>query len=96
VQVESTPATGTSYFTPATVEIATSGAPPVRKTVTTVHGHADDPLRWPEIADKFRACASFAIPALNAERQARVISLVESLEQVADVGEIARLLAAPG
>ena len=92
--VESSTVAGASYFTPATVEIETSDGRTYRKTVSIVHGHADDPLQWPEIVDKFRACATAAVPPVDATRQDRVILLVDTLEQAPDVGEIARLLAA--
>jgi 2-methylcitrate dehydratase PrpD len=95
IEVESSNVTGASYFTPATVEIATNDAQACSKTVSIVHGHADDPLQWPEIVDKFRTCASCAAPPVDVARQDRVIALVEMLEHVPDVGEIARLLAAP-
>jgi len=95
IQVENSNVTGASYFTPATVEIATTDGPALRKTVSIVHGHADDPLSWTEIADKFRACASCGVPPVDVARQDRVIALIETLEHLRDVGEIARLLVAP-
>ena len=92
-EVESAPVTGAQYFTPATVEITTTARQTFRKTVTTVHGHADDPLEWPEIVDKFRACATSAMPPIDSARQDSVIERVDALEELPDVGDIARLLA---
>jgi len=66
----------------------------------TVSGRADfakgspsDPMTSKDVAEKFKNCAEFA--AWPADKCEKVIELVNNLEQVSDVYNIADLLAGP-
>ena len=54
-------------------------------------GSPQAPLSWEELVGKFRDCAALALPAAAVER---VVTLVEHLEELADVGELTAALTA--
>jgi hypothetical protein len=55
--------------------------------------YPDSPLDDGEIEDKFLAAA--ASLSLDARRAARVVSLVDGLEDLADIGDLMQLLRVP-
>jgi 2-methylcitrate dehydratase PrpD len=64
-----------------------------RHTLTTrgYKGSPHDPFTWPEAGEKFRRYTASILPV---ERATAIIEAVGRLERVADMAEVARLLAA--
>jgi len=49
-------------------------------------------MSFDNVAKKFRYCCHYSARPIPQENQKKVIEMVEHLEDIADVGEIARLL----
>jgi 2-methylcitrate dehydratase PrpD len=57
--------------------------------VLRARGHADVPLSWDELLEKYRDCARVA---LNDQQVARTIEIMGNLEKIGNVREIASIL----
>src|SRR6185369_529914 len=74
-------------LTPVIVEVTLRGGRTHAIRAERVPGHPDQPLTGDELADKFRRCARFGRPALEASRVDQAIELLARLPTVADVRE---------
>lgn len=79
-------------LTPVGVEVTLRGGATHRTLVERVPGHPDQPLTDDELADKFRRCARFGRPALEARRVDQAIELLARLPTVADVRALTLLM----
>lgn len=62
--------------------------------VDAIKGHPLSPMTREERLDKLRRCAAHAAPTIPEARLNRAIELVEHLEEVKDVGDLAGSLTA--
>jgi len=76
---------------PAVVEIRT-GEGAYSKRVDHALGSPQNPLSMEGVAMKFRSCASYAARPIAGEKLDQAVQMVEGLEDVADVGQLIRLL----
>ena len=53
--------------------------------VDIVYGHPRNRMEWPDLAGKFRDCASYCKRALTADEIDAIASMVEHLEDVEDM-----------
>lgn len=58
------------------------------REVLRAKGHADAPLSWEELTEKFRDCAGRVLPPRDAER---TVELMASLEKLPDLRELMRI-----
>jgi 2-methylcitrate dehydratase PrpD len=77
---------------PAIVEIKMKGGKTYSKRVEHALGHPENPLGMEGIVEKFRTCATYAARPISEGNLAEAVGMVEELENVADVGQIPRLL----
>jgi len=77
---------------PAIVEIKTRDGNKYTTRTDYVFGHYLNPMNMEAIIDKFRDCIAYSANPLPRKNIENVIEMVQNLEQVADVGEIMRLL----
>ena len=75
------------------VEIKMESGKAYSKRVDRCLGTPENPAGWDIIVDKFRDCCAHAIKPIAQKNVEKVVSMVESLEDVADVTEIMHLLA---
>jgi 2-methylcitrate dehydratase PrpD len=69
----------------AEVAVTTNDDSRHRARIEAARGDPRNPLSWEDLAAKFRDCALLALPAGRIEP---VISLIERLDKVADIGEL--------
>lgn len=62
------------------------------ETVRTPLGHPDRPLTFDQIVGKLRDCAPYAAAPLSTAAVDRLIESVERLEDVADVATLSELI----
>lgn len=74
---------------PDVVTITRADGRVLSKSVLRARGHAEAPLGWDELADKFRDCAGVVMPPAAV---AQAIDLVGRIEMLDGVGELMRLL----
>lgn len=55
-------------------------------------GSPENPLSMEGIVEKFRNCASYAVKPIPEGKLEQTVQMVEGLEDVADVGQLIRLL----
>lgn len=77
---------------PAVVEIKTKDGEVYSKSTEIRYGHYKNPMSWGDIVEKFRDCCRFSIKPISNEKQDKIIQMVDKLEDVTDVCEIARLM----
>ena len=75
---------------PAWAEVTTTDGRTLRSYTGYPKGDADNALTWQEMKDKFRDLSAAVI---SQERQDQIISAIEGLDDMADVRELAELLA---
>ena len=75
------------------IEIHTRDGRRLYQRVNGLPGDPDNPASQDLLESKFRDCVSFSASPLPPANAGRVIEMVNNLEKVRDVGEIARLLA---
>jgi 2-methylcitrate dehydratase PrpD len=80
-------------FSGAIVEIKTIDGKTHTGRVDSPFGSPVNPMSMEDIAAKFRQCCRYAASPVSEENQEKVINLVKNIEQVKDVGRIARLVA---
>jgi 2-methylcitrate dehydratase PrpD len=80
-------------FEPAQVEVTLRNGERHTRERTIGKGHPSDPMSRDEREAKFRDCASVAERPLDAARSKQIIAMVDELDGVADVSELADLLA---
>jgi 2-methylcitrate dehydratase PrpD len=84
---------GKTGLVPVTVEIKCRNGKVYSKTADRLFGTPENPMTFADVAMKFKRCCEYSIRPIPEENQNKVIKLIEGLEQVTDVGQIARLLA---
>lgn len=77
---------------PAVVEIRTREGMVYSKRVDYPLGSPENPLSMEGIVEKFRNCASYAVKPIPEGKLEQTVQMVEGLEDVADVGQLIRLL----
>ena len=77
---------------PAVVEIRTREGMVYSKRVDHPLGSPENPLSMEGIVEKFRSCASYAAKPIPEGKLEQTVQMVEGLEDVADVGQLIRLL----
>jgi 2-methylcitrate dehydratase PrpD len=77
---------------PAVVEIRTRDGKVHSRKVETAYGHPLKPLATEDLVNKFRDCVSYSFKPIAEKNREKAITMVTKLEEVADVGQIIRLL----
>jgi 2-methylcitrate dehydratase len=77
----------------ASVEIVFADGQSLRETVEVPEGDAERPLSRASLERKF---TNFAVPVVSKVGAERVVSLVDGLEELKDVGELTRALRGAG
>jgi 2-methylcitrate dehydratase len=77
----------------ATVEIVLADCQTLRETVEIAQGDAERPLSRSSLERKFM---NFAVPVVGMASAARVLSLVDGLEELKDIRKLSRLLRGTG
>ena len=75
------------------VEVVTVGGARHGAECRIALGHPDNPMSQDQQLAKFLDCASAALEPLPRERAMRIVDAVMSLEKLADMRELAQLLA---
>jgi 2-methylcitrate dehydratase len=75
---------------PSNIEIYTKDGKVFKGEMYYAKGSAKNPFSDEEVNDKFRG---LAVPVIGKERTEKIISMIENLESVKDVSELAALLA---
>ena len=75
----------------AWAEVQTKDGRIVRSDIDYPKGDPENALTWDEMKEKF---VSISSPVISAKRQSEIIAKIESLEEMADMKELATLLAA--
>lgn len=78
---------------PSIVEIKTKDGKVYSNLTEIRYGHYKNPMSWDAIVDKFRDCCRFSTKPIAEDKQHKIIQMVDKLEDVADVCQIARLMA---
>ncbi|RPI42258.1 MAG: MmgE/PrpD family protein [Betaproteobacteria bacterium] len=78
---------------PDIVTVTLKSGTEYRRAVATARGHADNPLTWGELTDKYQACARLAMPEKDAMR---LSDMLAHLDELAEVGELMHLLRTAG
>lgn len=78
--------------TPTVVEIKTGNGQVFRKQVDYARGNPKNPVSMEETRENFMKCAACAAKPLSRVKIEKAINLIDNLENVADVSELARLL----
>ena len=76
---------------PAWAEVTTTGGLTRRSYTEYPKGDPENALTWREMKDKF---ASLTAPVISQKRQEQIIAAIEGLDDIADVRDLAELLAA--
>ncbi len=79
-------------FPPAAVDIRMKNGKIYTRRVDHPFGTVGNPMNFDDITIKFRECCQHSFHPIPVENQEQVISLVRNLEEVADAGQLARLL----
>jgi len=77
---------------PAIVEIRTKGGEVCSKRVDFPFGSPENPMSLDDVVKKFRYCCNYSARPIPQENQDKVIEMIEHLEDVVDVSDIACLL----
>ena len=78
---------------PCIVEITTNDNKVyTMKAEHPIFGSPENPLSFSFIKNKFKQCCQYSIKPVAEKNQDAVMNMIEGLEEVNDVGEIARLL----
>ena len=80
------------FAEPAIVEIKIKNGKVYSKRVDIAPGDPKDPMSFDKIAEKFRYCCGFSAKPISKENQEKAIKMIEKLEEVTDVSQIASLL----
>lgn len=88
---ESLASTLSKTMLPGKVRIELDDARVFERRVDAVYGHPRNRMQWPDLARKFRDCASYAKHAMKAEAIESIIDAVQHLEEVDDVSRIMEL-----
>jgi 2-methylcitrate dehydratase len=73
----------------ASVEVALADGSTLRETVEVPEGDPQRPLSWASLQSKFTKAA---VPVIGAERAQKVLSQIDTLETLMDIGDLARSL----
>ena len=79
-------------FTPVIVEIKTRDGRTHTARLEYPFGSTQNPMSLKDTAAKFKHCCQYSVNPIPEENQDKVISLIENLEKVKDVGRIVRLV----
>ena len=77
---------------PSRVEIDLKGGGSVSKQLDAVYGGPQHPMSWVDLVDKFRLCVTHSARPPAPEAVERLVDRIAHLEDVADVGELAKAL----
>jgi len=80
------------FAEPAIVEIKTQNGKLYSKRVDIVPGSPEDPMSFDATAEKFRYCCNYSAKPISKENQDIVIRMINKLEEVTNVSQIAGLL----
>ncbi|TYB42449.1 MmgE/PrpD family protein [Actinomadura chibensis] len=75
---------------PAHVTVRPRDGEPVSRRVTVVKGHPSAPMDFADVAEKFRACASFALPGWDGAE--RVVDTVRGVAGLASISALVGVL----
>jgi 2-methylcitrate dehydratase PrpD len=92
VVVEYEPAFDTGGLEPVRIEVAMKDGKKYEKTLYTATGSPEKPATFEECVTKFRGCVDFTARPLPAGRPDAIIETVGSLDKLADIGELIKLL----
>ena len=84
--------TGRKWTEPAIVEIKTKEGKVYSQRADFMLGSPENPMSFDDVVKKFRYCCGYSASPIPQEDQEKVIEIVEHLEDIADVSEIACLL----
>ena len=84
--------TSRKWTEPAIVEIRTKGGEVCSKRADFPLGSPENPMSFDDVVKKFRYCCNYSARPIPQENQDKVIEMIEHLEDVVDVSEIACLL----
>jgi 2-methylcitrate dehydratase PrpD len=79
-------------FSPSLAEITTQDGRRYSKQIDYPFGSPERPMSFDDVAEKFAACCQHTIKHIPKEDRDRVVEMVSNLEELRDVGQIARLL----
>ena len=79
-------------FPPAAADIKTHNGMTYSKQIDSAFGTPGNLMSFSDVVDKFRECCHYSIKPIPVENQEKVIKMVETLEEMEDSGQIARLL----
>jgi 2-methylcitrate dehydratase PrpD len=79
-------------FPAAAVDIRTRGGKVYSRQVDHAFGTVGNPMSLSDLMEKFRYCCGYSVYPISRKNQNEVIRMIEGLENVKDVGRIARLL----
>ncbi|MBI4330353.1 MAG: MmgE/PrpD family protein [Chloroflexi bacterium] len=74
------------------VEIQTKAGKQYREQVEVTHGLPRNPVSRVDLVDKFNDCVRYSAKPLPRHNAGKIVELIMGLEEVADVGEIMRLM----
>jgi 2-methylcitrate dehydratase PrpD len=77
------------YIVRATVNIKTQGGKTFTEQADYAKGHEQDPFTDQELRAKFR---TLAVPVLGSDKAERVIAIVDKLEELANISNLAEIL----
>jgi len=79
-------------FPAAAVDIKTRNGEVYSKQVDHAFGTVGNPMKFSDVASKFKYCCEYSVNPITAANQDKAIRMVEGLEEVNDVGKIVQLL----
>ena len=74
---------------PAWAEVRTSDGRTLRSDLTYPKGDPENPVTWDEMRTKFNVLSS---PVISSQRQQEIMSVIDNLEELDDVRQLASLL----
>jgi 2-methylcitrate dehydratase PrpD len=81
-------------FVPVTLRVSLRDGRVLERTVSRLLGTPDQPLSRADLLAKFRHCAGYAAPPVPRDRLERLLALIDDLERLPDVREVASCLVA--
>jgi 2-methylcitrate dehydratase PrpD len=78
---------------PPVVEIRTKNGATLYRQDSVIYGMPEKPLAGADLVNKFRDCVSFSAGQVQSGNIERVISMIDGLEELDDVGKVMELLA---
>ena len=63
-----------------------------KRVGSSLPGGPDDPMSFDDVTEKFKDCCNYSAKPVSRENQDKIIQMIERLEDVTDIGQIADLL----